>query len=503
MAIVSFFLGGKPLPNIVHVVSLEMVHGVNQVPEARVVLRSEELSAGSAVICCPGTTVNFRYGHEPTTLTFEGEIVSQDLYVTANHIEYRLVVKHPLQRLQLNRRSRIFAAHSTEQQVLSQVLGQHVVKVELDNQSTHAQMVQYDCSDWQFLQSRLRANSAWLLVQNSSCAIQRPQLGVAQHIFKGQGKGEGLVERMNWRFSNASLAHDVQATGWNMAQQQPETSRGGGADIGAGALASPATFADSGPWELTHSLSMSELELHSLASSYLLGKRTASVQGDILVEGSTQYAVGQTIAFENFGKAIDGKALISAVTHVIKAPAGAELAWRTTLSIGHMDWHSIQASPVPTVPGLHIGKVVAYPDQQAQADQADLIQVKLPVLGPHALVWARFASPSASTNSGQCLYPEIGDEVVLGFFEEDPRYPVILGSMFNPQNKAPFAPGAAEKGWVFEHEGTRQALLFNLKDHVLTLESQKAEHARVVINSSGLEDKSGVQIKGSRIDLNT
>ena len=517
----SFLLDGKAPPSTVEVVRLEVSHAINKVPEVRVVLRNTEPGCVAAV-GRPGTSVSLRYGHGTTALTFKGEVVRQNLKVNDNYIEYDLLIKHPLQRLYLNRRSRIFAAHSTEQQVLTQVLDEHAVNFELGHSLKHPQMVQFDCSDWQFLQARLRANGAWMMVKDNSISIKRPQLSAVAHSFKGQGKGKSLVERMDWKFSNNSLTQTVQATGWNLAQQQSEMSNAGSANIGSGALTASSPAAGSGPWKMTHSLPLPERELHGLASSGLLGQQAAAVQGNVVVEGKSEYALGQTIAFQGFGEAIDGKALISAVTHVIKAQAGAELAWRTTLSIGHVDWQAIQAPPVPTARGLHIGKVTAYPDKQAAADQADLIQVKLPVLGEHALLWARFASPSASVNSGQCLYPDIGDEVVLGFFEDDPRYPIILGSMFNPHSKAPFAPGSAEKGWVFEHEGARQALLFNLKDHALTLESQKAENARVSINSSGevaiaaqtrvqvaaqqtleLEGSSGVRIKGSRIDLNT
>lgn len=517
----SFLLGGAKLPSSVQVVTLEISHGINKVPEARVVLRNSGPGRVEKV-ARPGASVSLRYGRGPGALTFKGEVVRHHLRVQDKYIEYELLVRHSLQRLQLNRHSRLFAAHSTEQQVLAQVLRPSSAHFELDDSLKHVQMVQFDCSDWQFLLARLRANGAWLLVDGDNIVIKRPQLGGAQHTFKGQGKGEGLVERMDWKFSNTSLTHATQATGWNMVQQQSEMSRGAKADIGTGALAAPSPASESGSFEMTHSLPLPGSELHELSSGYLLGQRAAAVQGNIVVQGDGKYALGQTIAFQDFGEAIDGKALISAVTHVIKAQAGAELAWRTTLSIGHVDWRAIQAPPVPTASGLHIGKVTAFPDPQASAEQADLIQVNLPVLGEHALLWARFASPSASANSGQCLYPDIGDEVVLGFFEDDPRYPIILGAMFNPHSKAPFAPGSAQKGWVFEHEGARQALLFNFKDHALTLESQNAESACVSINSSGevaiaaqtrvqvaaqqtleLEGKSGVRVKGSRIDLNT
>jgi len=54
--------------------------------------------------------------------------------------------------------------------------------------------------------------------------------------------------------------------------------------------------------------------------------------------------------------------------------------------------------------------------------------------------WARMAHFYASNKSGSFFLPEIGDEVVLGFLDNDPRFPVILGSLYNGKNAAPYVP---------------------------------------------------------------
>jgi uncharacterized protein involved in type VI secretion and phage assembly len=46
-------------------------------------------------------------------------------------------------------------------------------------------------------------------------------------------------------------------------------------------------------------------------------------------------------------------------------------------------------------------------------------------------VLARLANFYASGGAGALFMPEVGDEVVLGFVNEDPRYPVVLGSMYS------------------------------------------------------------------------
>jgi uncharacterized protein involved in type VI secretion and phage assembly len=46
-------------------------------------------------------------------------------------------------------------------------------------------------------------------------------------------------------------------------------------------------------------------------------------------------------------------------------------------------------------------------------------------------VWARLASFYGSSGFGAFFIPEVGDEVVLGFFNNDPSCPVILGSLYS------------------------------------------------------------------------
>ena len=50
-------------------------------------------------------------------------------------------------------------------------------------------------------------------------------------------------------------------------------------------------------------------------------------------------------------------------------------------------------------------------------------------------VWARMAHVYATEDCGFVFYPEVGDEVVLGFFDDDPTYPVILGSLYSSKRK--------------------------------------------------------------------
>lgn len=56
------------------------------------------------------------------------------------------------------------------------------------------------------------------------------------------------------------------------------------------------------------------------------------------------------------------------------------------------------------------------------------ILVTVPALDD-ASVWARLGSPHASLGGGICFFPEIGDDVILGFINNNRENPVILGSL--------------------------------------------------------------------------
>jgi uncharacterized protein involved in type VI secretion and phage assembly len=82
---------------------------------------------------------------------------------------------------------------------------------------------------------------------------------------------------------------------------------------------------------------------------------------------------------------------------------------------------------IPPVQGLQIGIVAALEGDPAGEDR---IQIRLPTITEtDGLVWARQSLLDAGDGRGTSFRPEVGDEVVVGFLDADPRYPVILGAL--------------------------------------------------------------------------
>jgi uncharacterized protein involved in type VI secretion and phage assembly len=75
------------------------------------------------------------------------------------------------------------------------------------------------------------------------------------------------------------------------------------------------------------------------------------------------------------------------------------------------------------------------------ADKQGRVEVKLPWIdesdGSSARAWARIATMMAGGERGTWFIPEIGDEVLLSFVAGDPRWPVVVGALWNGQDAPP------------------------------------------------------------------
>jgi uncharacterized protein involved in type VI secretion and phage assembly len=140
------------------------------------------------------------------------------------------------------------------------------------------------------------------------------------------------------------------------------------------------------------------------------------------------------------GNRFNGNVFVSAVKHEILAGG-----WTTEVEFGLApewlaDKRDLTAPPaaglLPGVDGLQIGVVKKL---DADPEGENRIQVSVPVLQAETEgVWARLASGYGSEQVGAFFIPEIGDEVVLGYLNSNPSYPVILGSLYSSKRQPPY-----------------------------------------------------------------
>jgi len=180
--------------------------------------------------------------------------------------------------------------------------------------------------------------------------------------------------------------------------------------------------------------------LDGWAESLQLRSGLARVRGSMKFQGSSRAKVGSLIEIKGLGDRFNGLIFVSSVRHDFS-----EGNWTTEVEFGiSPEWFAekrdLVAPPaaglLPGVEGLQIGvvkKLDEDPDGQYR------VQVSVPIMQADTEgVWARMANFYASDGIGTFFVPEIDDEVVLGYINNDPSHPVILGSLYSSGRKPPY-----------------------------------------------------------------
>jgi uncharacterized protein involved in type VI secretion and phage assembly len=126
----------------------------------------------------------------------------------------------------------------------------------------------------------------------------------------------------------------------------------------------------------------------------------------------------------------------------------------------------------------------------------DRIQVKLPVVSADDDgVWARLACLDAGDSRGIFFRPEIGDEVVVGLLENDPRNPIVMGMLHSSAKPVPvpISDDNHEKGYVSRSE---MKLIFNDDKKSVTLQTPAGKMLAIDEDDGSikLEDENGNKI---------
>ena len=113
------------------------------------------------------------------------------------------------------------------------------------------------------------------------------------------------------------------------------------------------------------------------------------------------------------------------------------------------------------------------------------VKIQLPLVDTKDGIWARVASLDAGKDRGSFFRPEIQDEVIVGFLNDDPRYPVILGMLNSSAKPAPIQAKDTnhDKGFITR---SKMKLTFNDEKKVVLIETPKGKKIEINDDSDSI-----------------
>jgi uncharacterized protein involved in type VI secretion and phage assembly len=126
------------------------------------------------------------------------------------------------------------------------------------------------------------------------------------------------------------------------------------------------------------------------------------------------------------------------------------------------------AGLLAAVNGLQIGIVTQL---ESDPDGESRIKVRMPIISSSEDgIWARRSTLDAGKERGSFFLPEIGDEVIVGFINDDPRDAVVLGMIHSSGLAAPLTASDSnpQKGFVTR---SKMKMIFDDEKKSFTLET--------------------------------
>jgi Rhs element Vgr protein len=444
----SISSNGAALADSVEVVSVEVSRTANTVPIARIVLNDGNIAQQSfdlsgASTFQPGAAISISAGYDSTnTVIFEGIVIRHGIKITgANQSRLVIECRDKAVGMTIGRKNANFVA-KTDSAIISALIGDYPLTADVESTAeTHKALVQYYCTDWDFMLARAEANGQLVIVVDGTVKVKAPDtssppvLSVAYGVDLMEFHGD-----IDARTQYAS----VEATGWDLKTQKVVEAESAPVTLNSQGDLTSATLADVvglASYDLHTTVPLTSASLGSWAKAQQVKSGLARVQGRMKFQGSALAQVGALIGLDGVGTRFSGNVFVGAVRHEI-----AEGEWITEVSFGLPAQWITERSDVmapaasgwlPGVGGLQVG-VVKKLDADPESEQR--VQVSVPVMKAATdEVWARLASFYGSSAFGAFFVPEIGDEVVLGYFNDDPSHPVILGSLYSSKHVPPYA----------------------------------------------------------------
>lgn len=509
----SVYCNGSKLPDTFSLVSAKVRLELNRIGKATLKFNAgnmdkQTFDESDDTLFKPGNSIRLDAGGiDKQETLFEGSIIGLRILTGKDSRSYMVMeCRDNAYPATQGRKNRIFEKKK-DSDIIKEVLKDYG-SVEVDaTPYQHPTLVQYYCSDWDFALSRADANGLFVLTDGGKIKVKKPDVsGSPVHTVTF---GTDIIS-FDLELSSDDQFTQYEAVSWNPKTQQAVKVSASSPSLNQQGDLQPNSIASGDSLLLQTDAPTDEKALKQWADGMALRAGLARYQGSVSFYGSAQVKPGCLIELKGLGKRFNGNLFVGSVTHTLE-----DNEWTTEAGAGisplcitdEPDVVSPSASGfLPGLQGLHAA-VVKKLDGDPLNEQR--IQVELPWMdGQSKLLWARLSTLYATGGMGSFFLPEPGDELIIGFMNQDPVHPVILGSLYGGKHKPPYEYEAKNnKKAIVTREKMR--IEFDEEKKIITVStpgkntvelSDDGKHIRLTDpNKNGITmDKNGITLSSAK-----
>lgn len=392
----------------------------------------------------PGKEVEISLGFKQSNaIVFKGIIVKHRIEARAGYERLRtrsvlvLECADKAIKMSIARKSEIYENKKDSEVMTTLASAAGLSKTITATTTKHAFLTQYDITDWDFMLRRAKANGMIVINADNAVTIKVPAVSGTSVATITYGKDTSSFQG---EVDSSSQLQGLEALAWDFFKETDVKQKGAeptnlskpgnlaGKTIGKTASPSTYTLNTKTPIDVT-------TEVKDLANAALIESRLKRVRGFITFRGINKVKLGSVITLAGFGARFNGDTLVTSVRHILE-----DGVFSTTAGFGlpgndqEPELLEENNSWISTIKGLHIGIVKKIDGDPSKKNR---IQVNIPSLkGSGNGLWCILSQFYTTNQAGSFFIPELNTPVIVGFLNEDPRYPVVLGCLYNSKTKA-------------------------------------------------------------------
>ncbi|MEM7104651.1 MAG: type VI secretion system tip protein VgrG [Bacteroidota bacterium] len=449
---VEVYVDKKKIKDEYQVLSVEVEKQINRISRANVILVDgdttlENFEISESADFLLGKEIEVKAGYDSSVKSiFKGVIMAQNIRMGNNKVSKLILrCKDPAVVLTVSRNNRAFD-EKKDSEVITEIIKENKLSTSEAVKATttkHPKLIQYNSTDWDFIRARAEVNGYLVIVNDGEIYVGEPKFtGSPTYVVT---YGVDMI-RFDGRVDSEHQLPTITANAWDMKTQKLLTDKSESfTEAKHGNLKGDTLVDVLGIKEvvLNTSSPLLKTDLKSWANGKMTKSRMSKMNGTVAFFGRPDVIIGELIQLKGLGARFNGDAYITGVTHDIQ-----DGRWMTIVNFGlSSEWAMEQmansgslptSGQLPPIHGIQNGVVKQI---ESDPDGEHRILVEVPTIeapGKGKGIWARMAHLYASADIGFFFMPEVSDEVLLGFINNDPRFPVILGSLYSSKIKPPY-----------------------------------------------------------------